>query len=137
MFDALGRGNTNAGGGYIEQGQQQLIIRGIGLLRSQEDICNVVVSEKGGVPILIGDVANVTTGFQQPQGLVGMDARDDVVNGTVLMRKGENPSVVLEDVKAKIAELNKSILPKGVEIVPYYDRADLISHTLTTVFENL
>ena len=66
-----------------------------------------------GVPVLISDVAEVDTGFQQRQGMVGMDAKDDIVNGTILMRKGENPSVVLEGVKAKIDELNRSILPKG------------------------
>jgi cobalt-zinc-cadmium resistance protein CzcA len=137
VFDALGKNNTNAGGGYIEQGQQQLIIRGIGLLRSPENIRNVVVNERGGVPVLVGDIAEVRTGYQQRQGLVGMDAREDIVNGTILMRKGENPSIVLEGVKEKIAELNTSILPKGVELIPYYDRADLISKTLTTVFENL
>src|SRR5713101_4637567 len=137
MFEALERSNTNAGGGYIEQGQQQMIIRGIGLLRSPSDIGNVILAERGGVPVLIRDVAEVRTGYQQPQGLVGMDGRDDIVNGTILMRKGENPSVVLGGVKDKMNELNRSILPKGVEVVPYYDRADLISKTLTTVFENL
>ncbi len=79
-----------------------------------------------GIPVLISDVADVNTGFQQRQGMVGMDGKDDIVNGTILMRKGENPSVVLAGVKAKIDELNNSILPKGVEVVPYYDRAWLI-----------
>ena len=92
----------NAGGGYIEQGEQQFIIRGVGLLRSMDDIRNVVVAERSGVPVLISDVAEVRTGHQQRQGMVGMDAQDDIVNGTILMRKGENPSVVLEGVKAKI-----------------------------------
>ena len=89
------------------------------------------------MPVLISDMADVNTGFQQRQGMVGMDAKDDIVNGTILMRKGENPSVVLEGVKAKIDELNKSILPKGVQLVPYYDRAWLIDNTLQTVFKNL
>ena len=137
LFDALGRSNLNAGGGYIEQGEQQFIIRGVGLLRTPEDIRKVVVAEHSGVPVLIEDVADVTVGFQQRQGMVGMDGKDDIVNGTILMRKGENPSVVLEGIKAKIAELNDSILPKGVQLIPYYDRAKLIDSTLTTVFENL
>ncbi|HET6207226.1 MAG TPA: efflux RND transporter permease subunit, partial [Terracidiphilus sp.] len=125
------------GGGYIEHGEQQLIIRGVGLLRSSKDIGLVVVQEKGGVPVLIRDVANVTTSYQQREGMVGMDDNDEIVAGTIIMRKGENPSVVLEGVKQKLKELNESILPKGVEIVPYYDRAWLIDTTLKTVFENL
>ncbi|MEP7363786.1 MAG: CusA/CzcA family heavy metal efflux RND transporter, partial [Acidobacteriota bacterium] len=137
VFDALEHGNMNAGGGYIEQGEQQFIIRGVGLLRTPQDIRNVVVSERGGVPVLVGDVATVETGFQQQQGIVGMDGNDDIVNATILMRKGENPSIVLQGVKAKIDELNQSILPKGVELIPYYDRAWLIGNTLKTVFKNL
>ena len=137
VFEALERSNMNAGGGYIEQGEQQFIIRGVGLLRTAEDIRKVVVTERRGVPVLIEDIADVAVGAQQRQGMVGMDAKDDIVNGTILMRKGENPSLVLEAVKAKIAELNSSILPKGVELVPYYDRAWLIDSTLKTVFKNL
>ena len=137
IFAALERGNMNAGGGYIEQGEQQFIIRGVGLLRSINDIGNVVVAERAGVPVLIRDVGKVGTGYQQLQGMVGMDNQDNIVNGTILMRKGENPSVVLEGVKAKIEELNRSILPKGVQLVPYYDRAWLIDNTLKTVFKNL
>jgi len=137
LFEALQRSNMNAGGGYIEQGEQQFIIRGVGLLRKAEDIRKVVVVERRGVPVLIEEVADVAVGAQQRQGIVGMDANDDIVNGTILMRKGENPSVVLEGVKAKIAELNESILPKGVELIPYYDRAWLIDSTLKTVFKNL
>ncbi len=137
IYDALQRGNMNAGGGYIEQGEQQFIIRGVGLLRSERDIQNVVVSERGGVPVLVGDVATVETGYQQQQGIVGMDGNDNIVNATILMRKGENPSIVLEGVKAKIDELNRSILPKDVKLIPYYDRAWLIGNTLKTVFKNL
>jgi len=137
LFEALEHSNMNAGGGYIEQGEQQFIIRGMGLLRTSDDIRKVVVASHKGVPVLVEDIADVTIGSQQRQGIVGMDAKDDIVNGTILMRKGENPSVVLEGVKAKIAELNESILPKGVELVPYYDRAWLISSTLKTVFKNL
>jgi cobalt-zinc-cadmium resistance protein CzcA len=137
VFAALPRGNLNGGGGYIEHGEQQLIIRGVGLLRSPKDIELVVVQEKNGVPVLIRDVAEVTTSYQQRQGMVGMDDNDEIVAGTIIMRKGENPSVVLEGVKQKLKELNDSILPKGVEIVPYYDRAWLIDTTLKTVFENL
>ena len=137
LLDALGRGNANAGGSYVAQGAQQYAIRGIGLLRSADDIGRIVVSAKGGTPILIRDIAQVTIGAVARLGTVGQDQDDDVVTGIVIMRKGENPSVVLKGVKEKIAELNTRGLPKGVQILPYYDRTWLMGKTLTTVFRNL
>ena len=137
VFNALGRGNANAGGNYLEQGEQQYLIRGIGLLRSPDDIGSIVVAEHQGTPLLIRDFAEVTVGAVPRQGLVGRNDDDDVVTGIVLMRKGENPSEVLTDVKERIDRLNSSVLPRGVMIVPYYDRSWLISTTLTTVFRNL
>jgi cobalt-zinc-cadmium resistance protein CzcA len=137
IFTALQRGNANAGGGYIEQGGQQYIIRGVGLLKSAADIGSVVVAERNGVPILIRDVAEVDSGAVPRQGLVGMDKKDDIVTGIVLMRRGENPSLVLDGVKERVKELNERILPKGVTLVPYYDRTWLIQTTLHTVFKNL
>ena len=98
---------------------------------------NVVVAERNGVPVLVSDVADVTIGAVPRQGMVGQDDEDDIVTGIVLMRKGENPSVVLTAVKDKIAVLNAQILPQGVKIVPYYDRTWLIDKTLKTVFNNL
>ncbi|MGC2520008.1 MAG: CusA/CzcA family heavy metal efflux RND transporter [Burkholderiales bacterium] len=137
LFSALGRGNSNVGGSYLEQGRQQYLIRGIGLLRSAEDIGNIVVTERNGVPILVKHLAEVTVGAVPRQGLVGQDDDDDVVTGIVLMRKGENPSQVLKMVKEKVEFLNSSVLPTGVKIVPFYDRTWLIDKTLKTVFTNL
>src|SRR6266700_680664 len=137
LFTALGRGNANAGGGYIEQGEQQFLIRGIGLLRSSDDIGNIVVVERNGTPVLIKDLAEVRVNGMPRQGIVGQDEEDDIVTGIILMRKGENPSIVLKAIKAKVEALNKSILPKGVELVPFYDRTWLIHTTLKTVFKNL
>ena len=137
LLDALGRGNANAGGSYVAQGAQQYAIRGIGLLRSADDIGRIVVSAKGGTPILIRDIAQVTIGAVARLGTVGQDQDDDVVTGIVIMRKGENPSVVLKGVKEKIAELNTRGLPRGVQILPYYDRTWLMGKTLTTVCRNL
>jgi cobalt-zinc-cadmium resistance protein CzcA len=137
VFTALGRGNANAGGNYLEQREQQYLIRGIGLLQSPSDIGGVVVAEHQGTPLQIRDFAQVTVGAVPRQGIVGRDDEDDIVEGIVLMRKGENPSDVLADVKQRIDRLNSSILPKDVRIVPFYDRAWLISTTLTTVFHNL
>jgi cobalt-zinc-cadmium resistance protein CzcA len=137
VFTALGRGNANAGGNYIEQGEQQYLIRGIGLLQSATDIGAIVVAEHNGTPLQIRDFAGVTIGSVPRQGIVGRDDEDEIVTGIVLMRKGENPSEVLADVKERVAHLNASVLPRDVQIVPYYDRSWLISTTLTTVFRNL
>ena len=134
---ALERGNNNAGGGYVEQGGQQYTIRGIGLLRDAADIDNIVLAERNGTPVLVRDVARVHVGNVPRQGIVGQDRDHDVVTGVVLMRKGENPSKVLKEVKALVEELNRSVLPKGVSIVPFYDRSWLIGKTLNTVFKNL
>src|SRR5213596_2503678 len=137
LFTALGRGSSNAGGGYVDKGEQQYLIRGIGLLNSADDIGNIVVAQHGGTPMLIRDIAAVETGGVPRQGLTGQDKEDDVVTGLVLMRKGENPSVVLADLKAKIDTVNSSVLPHGTQIVPIYDRTWLIDTTLHTVFHNL
>ncbi len=137
LFAALGRGNANAGGSYVNEGSQQYLIRGIGLLRSQEDIGNIVLSAHNGTPVRVKDIAEVTISAVPRQGVVGQDDNDDVVTGILLMRKGENPSAVLASVKERVALLNHSILPKGVQIVPFYDRTWLINTTLTTVFRNL
>ncbi len=141
LFTALQRANANAGGGAVSHGTQQYLIRSIGELRSSADIGSVMVSVRKGVPILVRDVAEVRVGGAPVQGLVGQSTRDrvddDIVNGIVVMRKGENPSLVLAALKEKIAEINKTYLPRGVEIVPYYDRSWLIDRTLRTVFGNL
>ncbi|MGV0958966.1 MAG: efflux RND transporter permease subunit [Limnohabitans sp.] len=137
LLDALGRGNSNAGGSYVAQGLQQFAIRGIGLLRSPEEIGQVVVATRNATPILVRDVAQVKIGAVPRLGTVGQDNDNDIVTGIVVMRKGENPSVVLKGVKEKISELNSRGLPQGVQIVPFYDRAWLMDKTLTTVFKNL
>ena len=137
LLDALGRGNSNAGGSYVAQGAQQFAIRGIGLLRSADDIGEIVLASRNGTPILIRDVAQVKVGAVPRLGIVGQDSDDDAVIGIVIMRKGENPSVVLKGVKEKLVDLNDRVLPKGVQIVPFYDRTWLMGKTLTTVFKNL
>lgn len=137
VLTALSRGNVNAGGSYMEIGEQQYIIRGIGLLGSSEDIGNVVVTEHKGVPFLVRDIASVSLSSVPRQGIVGQDQDDDITEGIILMRKGENPAAVLNQVKVRVREINESMLPKGVQIVPFYDRTWLLESTLKTVFENL
>ncbi len=137
LSTALEQANSNAGGGYVEHGKQQFLIRGIGLLRSAADIENVLVGESKGVPVRVADIASVQIGDIPRQGVAGEDDDDDVVSGHILMRKGENPSVVLAAVKDRIAELQRDSLPPGVEVRVFYDRSWLIGRTLKTVFTNL
>jgi cobalt-zinc-cadmium resistance protein CzcA len=137
LFSALERGSSNAGGGYVEQGRQQFLIRGIGLVRSPEEVLDIVVAERNGVPVLVRHIAGLSIGAVPRQGVIGQDGDPDIVTGVVLMRRGENPAVVLEAVKQKVALLNASVLPKGVSVVPYYDRTWLLDKTLKTVFTNL
>jgi cobalt-zinc-cadmium resistance protein CzcA len=137
LYAALSRANSNTGGGSVSQGRQQFLIRSLGTFSSSADIGATLIVENAGVPIRVRDVAQVTIGHAPRQGLAGQDAEDDIVNGVVLMRKGENPSQVLDGIKTKIEELNTRILPAGVRLLPYYDRSWLISRTLNTVFHNL
>jgi cobalt-zinc-cadmium resistance protein CzcA len=137
LFSALERGSSNAGGGYVEQGRQQFLIRGIGLVRAPEEVLDIVVAERNGVPVLVRHIATLTIGSVPRQGVIGQDDDPDIATGIVLMRRGENPAVVLDAVKHKVALLNRSVLPKGVSIVPYYDRTWLLDKTLKTVFTNL
>ena len=141
LYGALQRANANAGGGSVAQGRQQFLIRSIGRLRSSADIGEVVVAENNGTPLRVRDVAQVVESRVPAQGIVGYtDAdsdQDDVVSGIVLLRKDENPSLVLDALKAKVDKLNSGGLPAGVQLIPYYDRSWLIGKTLKTVYSNL
>ena len=137
VYEALGRSNANAGGNYIEHGEEQYVVRGLGTLAGAADIEQVVVAARGGIPIRIGDVARVTVGAFPRRGVVTRDREPEAVEGIVLMRRGENPSVVLDALHAKIEQLNHGILPPGVHVDTFYDRARLVSRTLTTVTHNL
>ncbi len=137
LCTALSRGNANVGGSKVTQGSQQYLIRGVGLLRSADEIRDIVVAAHAGVPVRVRDVATVSVGNVPVEGVVGANDEDDAVTGIVLMRKGENPSDVLLALKERVELLNASILPKGVRIEPFYDRTWLIDTTLHTVFENL
>src|SRR5438093_9648833 len=105
LFTALGRGSANAGGGYLDRGEQQYLIRGIGLLKSADDISNIVVAERAGTPLLVKDISTVEPGGVPRQGLTGQDGEDDIITGLVLMREGETPSNVRHDLTQKIDTL--------------------------------
>lgn len=137
VYDAVAKSNLNVGGDVIEKNGQSYVVRGIGLLKSIEDIENVIVRNDQGNPILVKNVANVVESSLPRVGQAGLNNQDDVVCGTVVMRKGENPVQVLELVKAKVQELNTKILPKDVQIETYYNRETLMDFTTHTVMHNL
>jgi len=138
LLQALGNSNINVGGQTIDIGQQTAVVRGVGLIRSVDDIGNVVLSQSKGAAIFIRDVATISIGHQPRLGIAGQDNDDDIVEGIVLMRRGEQSLPALKAVKAEIQSINGSgVLPPGVAITPIYDRSDLIAVTTRTVLENM
>ena len=137
VFSALSKASANATGGYVQQGSEAFVIRSLGILGSADDIRRVRVGSHGGVPITIRDVAKVSEGWAPRQGVVTRGNDEDAVEGIVLMRRGENPSVVLDALRERIALVNQRMLPPGVKINAFYDRTDLVDTTLHTVFKNL
>jgi cobalt-zinc-cadmium resistance protein CzcA len=135
--DAIEGASQNASGGVLVRGSEQLIIRSQGLFSSPPDIGKVAVATRGGTPILVSDVASVKEGWTPRQGIYSRGRDYDAVEGIVLMRRGENPSVVLSRVRAKIDDINARHLPKDVQVWPFYDRTELIGKTLATVGRNL
>lgn len=137
IFDAVNQSNINVGGDVIEKNNQAYVVRGVGLVASIKDIENIIVDENGGNPILVHNLADVTESSMPRVGQVGLDDNDDVVEGIVVMRKGENPKEVLSRVKTKIEDLNHRVLPKDVKIQTFYDRDNLMNYTTTTVMHNM
>jgi len=136
VSQALSNNSANTGGGLLKRGDEALVIRGIGLFLSLEDIGRVVVASRNGRPIQVSDLARVEIGGRPRSGIVAFNDRDDVVQAIVQMTKGENAAKVVEDLKVEIGKISAK-LPRGVKIVPYYDRTNLIDHTVRTVTENL
>jgi cobalt-zinc-cadmium resistance protein CzcA len=137
VFQALSRASANASGGTLERGAQVFVIRSLGTFRSVDDIAKVRVGFHAGVPVKLGDVATVTVGYAPRQGVVTRGDDLDTVEGIVLMRRGENPSVVLAALRDRIAEIDQRALPGEIKLHPFYDRTDLVDTTLDTVFHNL
>jgi heavy metal efflux system protein len=129
--------NANAGGSLLVRGEQAAVIRGIGLIRSPEDLGNVVVTSVKGTPVFLKDLGRPQYGVLTRKGIAGKDAAADVVTGIVLLLRGGNPSQVLEGVHAKVDELNGGGLPPDVKIVPYLDRTELVGKTVRTVSHTL
>ncbi|MGV8934368.1 MAG: efflux RND transporter permease subunit [Gallionellaceae bacterium] len=136
VSQALGTNSSNVGGGVLKRGDEALVVRSIGLFKNIDDIARVVVLAKDGKTVLVGDVGKVVIGDRPRSGVVSFNERDNVVEGIVDMTKGQNATKVVEALKQRIAQLAPK-LPAGVKIVPYYDRTDLVRHTVHTVAENL
>src|SRR5215467_9729505 len=126
---ALAANNANAGGGFYSQGGQFYYVRGIGLVRTTEDIGNIVVGVNKGVPVRVRDIGDVTIGHAPRLGEFGYGKNDDAVEGVILMLRGEQTQNVLKGVQAKTEELNRHILPPDVKIHPFYDRSELVALT--------
>jgi cobalt-zinc-cadmium resistance protein CzcA len=138
VIAAIQNSNANAGGNYLNVGEQAFDVRGIGLIHSLDDMRQIVLATNKSTPIRISNVAEVSAGWSPRLGIVGMNNQPEVVEGIVLMRKHGNTLTTLRGVEQKVAELNTTgILPKGYKIVPYYDRTGLVYTTLRTVLENL
>lgn len=134
---AVNANNKNAGGALLDNKHQSLVVRGVGLIKTVEDIENIVLAANNGVPVLVRDVGQVKIGAALQTGLFGINGKLGGVEGIILMRRGENPSEVLEGVGRAIDNLNSIRLPKGVRISPIYDRRDLVANTLHTVSHTL
>jgi cobalt-zinc-cadmium resistance protein CzcA len=135
--NAITNNNANAGGSVLVTGEQGVVVRGIGLITSLDDLGNVVITQKQGVPIFLKDIGVVRMGTLQRDGMVGKDDDPDVVTGIVLLLRGVNPSPVLAAIHATVVRLNHGLLPPDVKVVPYIDRTSLIHTTIHTISRTL
>src|SRR6201989_3335240 len=138
LLQAVSNSNINVGGNTVNIGAQSAVVRGVGLIRSIDSLANTMVASPGGTPVLVKDVATVTVGEQPRLGIAGQDQDDDIVQGIVLMRRGEQSSPTIDRVEKLVEQINRStILPPGGRIERIYDRKDLIETTTRTVLENM
>ncbi|WP_343706681.1 CusA/CzcA family heavy metal efflux RND transporter [Flavobacterium sp.] len=137
VYEAVSKSNINVGGDVIQRGDQAYVVRGVGLINKVEDIGNILIETKGGAPVLVKHVAEVSISAKPRLGQVGLDGNDDVVEGIVVMLRGENPGEVIKKLKERLTELNERVLPDNVKIVPFIDRTELVNTTVKTVTKNL
>jgi len=137
VFEAISKANVNVGGDVIEKNGQAYVVKGIGLLDNRQDIENTIVAQRNGNPVLVKNIAKVNLSNVPRVGQVGLNGKDDVVEGIVVMRKNENPSEVLGRLKEKIEDIRANVLPKDVQLVTFYDRDRLMEFCTETVTHNL
>src|SRR5215467_3764219 len=137
VITAIQANNANAGGSIVVRGEQGYVVRGIGLIRSLQDLGNIVILAKGGTPVYVKNLGVLRLGALERRGVLGKDRNPDTVSGIVLLLKGSNPSQVLEGVHAEVEALNSGILPPDTKLVPYSDRTDLVETTVHRVSQTL
>ena len=137
VYTAISKSNVNVGGDVVTKNSEAYVVRGIGLVNDIHEIENVIIDNRSNTPILVKNVAKVIESNQPILGYVGRDTTENLVEGIIVMRKAENPSQVLKDLREKVAELNESILPEDVKMDTFYDRGTLIDYTTHTVLHNL
>ena len=138
VVQTLSNSNINVGGQTIDISQQSAVVRGLGLITTLDDIRNTMLTQQAGAPVLVSDIAEVAIGHQPRLGIVGQDDEDDIVEGIVLMRRGEQSLPTIRRIEAEIDKINTTgVLPPGVQIERIYDRTDLIGVTTRTVLHNM
>ncbi len=134
VYRSIEQNNANAGGNVLDRFDEQYIVRGVALLKSEDDIRNIVLTAREGTPVFVRDVAEVRVGEAVRQGAALLNGEGEAVGGIVMMLRGGNSREVVERVKAKVREINdNNILPPGIKLVPYYDRSDIVSSSVGTV----
>ncbi len=137
MIQAVSVSNGATSGGYLENGESEFVVRGRGYLRNMKDIENTVVKATNGTPVLVETLAKVVESYTPRRGAVARGEAIDSIEGTILLRRGENPKDVLDGVHQSVDRINKDVLPPGMRIVPFYDRTRLVDTTLKTVSHNM
>ena len=137
VYNAVTRSNINVGGDVLESNGQAYVVRGIGILNNISEVEDIIITKVNNVPILIKNVAQVKEAGKPRLGWVSRDDENDVIEGIIVMRKGENPAEVLQRIQDKVKDLNENVLPKGVKISTFYDRTVLMDYATHTVMHNL
>ena len=137
LIAAVSGSNGATSGGYVQYGESEFVVRGRGYLQGRADIEKTVIAVQDGTPILVRNVAKVAEGYVPRRGAVARGNAIDSIEGTILLRRGENPRDVLSDVRAAVERINRDVLPMGMRIVPFYDRTKLVRTTLDTVSHNM
>jgi cobalt-zinc-cadmium resistance protein CzcA len=137
VTDAIQANNANAGGSIVVRGEQGYVVRGIGLIRSLQDLGNIVILQKNGTPVFLKNLGTLQFGALERRGILGKDKDPDTVSGIVLLLRGMNPSVVLDGIHEQVNALNHGMLPPDVRLVPYLDRTELVHTTVHRVSQTL
>jgi cobalt-zinc-cadmium resistance protein CzcA len=134
VYGAISNSNENVGGNVLDRFDEQYIVRGVGLLKSEDDLRNVVLTARAGTPVFVRDVAEVQVGEAVRQGAALLNGEGEAVGGIVMMLRGENGRAVVQAIEKKVQEINdNNVLPRGIRIVPYYDRSDIVASSVGTV----